>query len=115
MLTSIITTIASNVVIGWLWRRVLEVGGWLAGLLPIFMAMPPEHQAVIIAILTGQGGQLSVAAAFGFGVYIFSQVMSFRATVKDQTVIKGKKYPVLTEAEARARTGWDGPIEDRTR
>src|SRR5690554_5003262 len=113
MLTSIITTIASNVVIGWLWRRVLEVGGWLAGLLPIFMAMPPEHQAAAIAILTGQGGQLSVAAAFGFGVYVISQVMSFWATVKDQTVIRGKKYPVLTEAEARERTGWDGPIERR--
>lgn len=113
MLGSIFAGIASNVILGWLWRRVLEIGGWLAGLLPIFMAMPSEHQAVIVAILTGQGGQLSVAAAFGFGVYIISQVMSFRATVKDQTVIKGKKYPVLTEAEARERTGWDGPIERR--
>lgn len=115
MLTSIITTIASNVVIGWLWRRVLEVGGWLAAILPIFMAMPPEHQAVIIAILTGQGGALSVSAAIGFAVYLWSQIMSWRSTVKPQIVTPDNKRRELTEAEARAITGWDGPIEDRAR
>lgn len=113
MLTSIITTIASNVILGWLWRRILEVGGWLAAILPLFMAMPPEHQAVIIAILTGQGGALSVSAAIGFALYVWSQLMSFRETVKDQ-VVTGKKRRELTEDEARAITNYDGPIERRS-
>lgn len=116
MLGSIFAAISGNVIIGWIARRVLEIGGWLAAVIPLFMAMPPEHQAVIIAILSGQGGGLSVAAVIGFAVYLWSQIMSWRSTVRPQVVTSDKKrltVPTLTEAEVRAMTGYDGPIERR--
>lgn len=91
---------AGNVVLGWIWRRVLELAGWLGAVLSIVAAMPPEQQAIIIAILSGQGGGLSIAAMFGFALYLWSQVMSFRATVRPQVVADGHKVG-LTEDEAR--------------
>ncbi len=114
MLGSIFAGIAGNVVMGWVWRRVLEIGGWLGVAASIYAGLPPEYQGVVIAILTGQGGSLSIAAVFGFAVYIWSQIMSFRSTVKPQVVTPDKKRRELTEAEARAITGYSGPIEDRT-
>lgn len=118
MLTSIFAAVSGNVIIGWVSRRVLEVGGWLAAVIPLFMAMPPEHQAVIVAILSGQGGGLSVAALIGFAVYVWSQIMSWRSTVRPQVVTSDKKRitaPVLTEQQARDITGYSGPIETRNR
>lgn len=41
--------------------------------------------------------------------------MSYRATVRPQIVTPDKKRRVLTEAEVRAETGWDGPIETQGR
>lgn len=118
MFSNIFTAVSQNAATGWVARRVLEVGGWLGAVVPMIMALPPEHQAVIVAILTGQGGSLSIAAVIGFGVYIWSQIMSYRETVKPQVVTKDHKklsIPELTEAEARALTGYTGPIEDRSR
>lgn len=97
----IINRLRENAIAGWLGRRTLEVGGWLGAVLSIVAALPPEHQAVIVAVLTGQGGALSIAAVLGFAAYIWSQIMSFRATVKDHAVIDGKKVPVLTEGQAK--------------
>lgn len=118
MLTSIFAGIAGNVVLGWIWRRVLEIAGWLGVAASIYAGLPPEYQGVVFAILTGQGGTLTIGAGIGFAVYIWSQVMSYRATVKPQVVTSEKKkitVPVLTEEQARAITGYDGPIIDRSR
>lgn len=115
MLSGFISALSGNVVMGWVWRRVLEVGGGLGILFSIFSGLPPEYQGVIIAILTGQGGTLTIGAAIGFAVYVWSQIMSYRATVRPQIVTPDKKRRVLTEAEARAETGWDGPIETRSK
>lgn len=118
MLTSIFAAITGNVILGWLGRRVLEVGGWLAAVIPLFMAMPTEHQQVIMAILTGQGGALSISALIGFVIYLWSQIMSWRSTMRPHVTTSDKKkinVPVLTEAEARAATGYTGPIHTRNR
>lgn len=105
MFASIFAAITGNVILGWISRRVLEVGGWLAAVIPLFMAMPPENQAVIIAILSGQGGALSISAVIGFAIYLWSQIMSWRSTVRPQVVTSSKKritVPVLTDEEALA-------------
>ena len=116
MLSSILAGLAGNVVVGWIRRRLLEVAGLVGAILPFILAMPPEQQAIIIAVLTGQGGALSIAAVVGFGVYVFGQWRSWRATVNPHVVTSEKTkidVPVLTEAEARALTGYTGPIERR--
>lgn len=111
-------SLSENVIFGWVRRRLIEVGGILTAIIPFVLAMPPEQHAVLIAIISGQGGALSVAAALGFAVYVIGQVRSYIATVRPQVVTSDKKkleVPVLTEAEARAITGYDGPIVDRSR
>lgn len=111
-------SLSENVIVGWVRRRFVEVGGIATAIIPFILAMPPEQHAVLIAIITGQGGALSVAAAIGFAVYVIGQVRSYIATVRPQIVTSDKKkieVPVLTEAEARAITGWDGPIHTRNR
>lgn len=88
------TAIASNIIIGWLWRRVQEVGGLLTIVITVYSAMPVDKQAVVVAILTGQGGGLSIAAGFGFLVYAFSQVQSYRSTTKPQIVAGNQQVPI---------------------
>ena len=102
MLTGILTGLAGNVVMGWVWRRVLEIAGWLGVAASIYAGLPPEYQGVVLAILTGQGGSLTIGAGIGFAVYVGSQVMSYRATVKPQVVTPDKKRRELTDAEALA-------------
>lgn len=97
-----------NIILAWLWRRVQEVGGWAAVILPIYLAMPDAQKAVIGKILTGQGGSLSISAAIGLAVYLFSQWQSYRSTVKPQVVTADAQQIALTpagakEAEAIAR------------
>lgn len=45
MLTSILAGLAGNVVMGWVWRRVLEVAGWLGIAASIYAGLPPNIRA----------------------------------------------------------------------
>lgn len=120
MITSIFIAVAQNAVLGWLWRRLQELVAFIAGLAPFFMMLPPEHQALLMAILQGQGGGYSISAYIGFGLYLWTQFQSFRATVKPQVVTtEGKKVvlnkgtPEASRADAvaatapRTRTLWE--------
>lgn len=84
-----------NIILAWLWRRLQEVGGWAAVIVPIYLAMPEAQKAVIGKILTGQGGGLSISAAIGLAVYLFSQWQSYRSTVKPQVVTADAKQIAL--------------------
>lgn len=91
--------IMDGIVIQWTIRRLLEVGGWLSAIVSIVVALPPEHQATIVAVLTGQGGGLTISAAIGLGVYFWSQFLSFRSTVRPQLVteVDGRTVQITTE------------------
>lgn len=78
--------ILTSVALGWLGRRFQELGSLAAVVIPIYLAMPPEHQKAILAILTGQGGGLSISTAIGLVWYLWTQWQSYRATVKPQVV-----------------------------
>lgn len=81
-----LTAIATNVITGWLWRRVQELGSLATFLIPLYLAMPPNRQAEIQMILSGQGGGLSISAGLGLAWYLWTQFQSYRATVKPQVV-----------------------------
>jgi len=81
-----LTAIATNVITGWLWRRVQELGSLATFLIPLYLAMPPNRQAEIQMILSGQGGGLSISAGLGLAWYLWTQIQSFRATTKPQVV-----------------------------
>lgn len=117
-------SILSSALAGWLWRRVQEVGGLVTVLLGFYEIMPPQYQALVVAVLAGQGGGISIAIYGGFAVWLFSQFQSLRATIKPQVVTtdgtkialpkKGqegagttRKVEALAEAAPAPRTLWD--------
>jgi hypothetical protein len=75
-----------NVILGWLGRRAVEVGGLIGTVASIYFALPPERQDVVNRILSGEWQDITLGAIVPFGIYVFSQVLSFRATVKPQVV-----------------------------
>lgn len=103
MLTSIATAIAQNVILGWLWRRAQEIAAWAFALVPIYMAMPPAMQKDVQAIFTGQGGGLTISAAFGILWYLWTQWQSYRATVRPQIVTTEGQKTVLDKGSSTAR------------
>lgn len=124
MLTTITAAIAQNVIMGWLWRRAQELSGLAFALVPIYMAMPPSMQKDIQAIFTGQGGGLTLSAAFGIAWYLWTQWQSYRATTRPQVVTTDgtkialpkagqeginttRKVEALAEAAPQPKTLWD--------
>ena len=103
MLTSIAAAIAQNVILGWLWRRAQEIAAWAFALIPIYLAMPPAMQQDVQAIFTGQGGGLTVSAAFGIIWYLWTQWQSYRATVVPQEVTTDGKKAELPKGSTAAR------------
>lgn len=86
-----LTGILSHVLIGWAWRRVQELSGLALALVPLYLSLPIQYQDALKAVLTGQGGGLTISTAIGFGLYIYGQWRSLRSTSKNQIVIDGKK------------------------
>ena len=76
MITSIAVAIAQNVVLGWLWRRAQEIASLAGIFVPVYLAMPPHMQHDVQAIFTGQGGGLTISAAFGILWYLWTQRQS---------------------------------------
>ncbi|HEV7345454.1 MAG TPA: hypothetical protein VGN60_07460 [Devosia sp.] len=80
--------ILQNVAVQWLIRRVPEFTGLIVALVTFYNSMPAEYQAIIISIVTGQGGGLTIGALIGFALWAWAQWNSYRATVRPQTVVK---------------------------
>jgi hypothetical protein len=77
-----------SVAVQWLLRRIPEVFGLVSGLAAFVSAAPPEVQAVAMAVLTGQGGGLSIMAYIGVISWVYAQITSYRATVRPQAVVE---------------------------
>jgi hypothetical protein len=92
MLTSIATTIAQNVILGWVFRRAQELVYHAAWIIPIFLALPAAHQEMILGIFQGKGGGYTVSAYIGLIGFLWTQVQSYRATTKPHLVtVDGSK------------------------
>jgi hypothetical protein len=88
--------ILENVAVQWLIRRVPEWGGLIVTLVTFYASIPPHYQAIIVAIVTGQGGGLTVGALIGFAMWAYAQFISFRQTTKPKTVdtVAGKPVEI---------------------
>lgn len=106
-----------NVIFGWVVRRVPELAGILTMVFSLYGSLPPQHQETVWSVLQGEGGGLTISTVIGLAIYVGSQVMSFRATVRPQVVteqgekIKTKQIPVTkkTEIERAARASPETP------
>lgn len=106
----------TGVVGGWIGRRALELGGLLGALigggLAIYNGMGTAQQESVVALLTGNWQDATLGAVIPLAIYLFSQVLSFRATVKPQIVtedgnkVSTRDLPTSTKTlvEAQAET-----------
>ena len=119
-----LTAIATNVITGWLWRRVQELGALSSIFIPIYLAMPASMKDDVQAIFTGQGGGLTISAAIGLLWYLWTQFQSYQATTKPQVVTTDgtkialpkagqegvtttRRVEALAEAAPQPKTLWD--------
>lgn len=83
-------SILSSVAIGWFSRRVLDWGGWLGtfllSLIGIYNSLPPGAQEAIQAVLSGRWQDITLGAIIPLAALVWSQIASFRSTVKPQVV-----------------------------
>lgn len=100
--------ILNNVAVQWGFRRVLDWGGWIgtiAGGLALFYAsLTPNQQAMVSELLQGNWQDITLGSLLPFLVLIYSQVISFRATVKPQAIVEENgKLVTNTLAPAKER------------
>jgi hypothetical protein len=82
--------ILSSVAIGWLGRRILDWGGWLGTFLltiiGLYNGLPPAAQQAIQAVVSGHWQDITLGSLIPLAALIWSQIASFRSTVKPQIV-----------------------------
>lgn len=82
----------NGVAVQWAFRRVLDYGGWIgtfAGGLALFYAgLTPSQQSLISGLLAGNWQDITLGSLVPFLVLVYSQVISYRATVKPQAVVE---------------------------
>lgn len=92
------TAFLSSAALGWFLRRILDWGGWLGavllGIVNFYNALPPELQGVIVKVLQGNWHQITLGAVPGLVALVWSQIQSYRATVRPQVVIDGQQLPI---------------------
>ena len=93
-----------NVLVGFLLRWATELGGIFTILASAYFFATPEQQQAVQAILTGQGGQLSLNTYIGLFMYASGRFAAWRATVVPQVVTKdGEKIMPKPESVAMER------------
>lgn len=105
-------TFLSSVVIQWLFRRFLEVGGIVGTLLTAWGALPPELQDTVLAFLTAKWETVTLGSLIPVIVTVWGYVWSFISTKRNQVVIDGQQVPLKeiqqtpqkTAVEEMART-----------
>jgi len=99
----------TSVAVQWFLRRILDWGGWLGGFLLFvintYNALPPPVQAAVVTIIEGRWQEITLGSLIPLGALVWSQIVSFRATVKPQIVTEDGQQATLKELpQAKATT-----------
>ncbi len=89
----------NNVVVGWLLRRALEVGGLIGTVVTLYMQLDPASQAVIQRILTGEWKTLPIGSIITLGIALWGYTASFRQTVRPKVVTKTEDGQTIEVAQ----------------
>jgi len=85
-------SVFNSVAVQWAVRRVLDYGGWIGtlggGLLLFYTNLTPGQQSMIEGLLAGNWQDITLGSLVPFSVLVYSQIISFRATVKPQAVVE---------------------------
>lgn len=93
-----------NVLSGFLLRWLTELGGIFTIAASAYFFASPAQQEAVQAILTGQGGQLSLNTYIGLAIYAFGRWNAYRATTQAQVVTSdGKKITPMPGSVAQER------------
>jgi hypothetical protein len=100
-------TFFSSVALQWFLRRILDWGGWIGGFLLFvintYNALPPALQVAVTTIIEGRWQEITLGSIIPLGALVWSQIASFRATVKPQVVIDGQQLE-MKNVPTRERT-----------
>ena len=99
----------ASVAVQWFLRRILDWGGWLGafllGVINFYNALPPALQAAVVTVVEGRWQEITLGSLIPLGALIWSQIASFRATVKPQIVTEDGQQATLKELpQAKATT-----------
>ena len=82
----------NNVAVQWALRRVLDYGGWIGtlagGLVLFYSQLTPSQQGLVSGLLQGNWQDITLGSLFPFLVLVYSQIISYRATVKPQAIVE---------------------------
>ncbi|HYG58929.1 MAG TPA: hypothetical protein VD902_12795 [Symbiobacteriaceae bacterium] len=102
----------TSVFLGWLGRRIPEVGGIAIGglfaLIQFYNAMPPAVQEIVQRAATGHWHEITLGSLPGLAIWAWGQWKSYKATVTPQVVtqagekIELNKLPPGTQATVTA-------------
>jgi len=97
----------SSVALQWFLRRILDWGGWIGGFLMVvintYNALPPAAQVAVATIIEGRWQEITLGSIIPLGALVWSQIASFRATVKPQVVMGGQQLE-MDKVPSRERT-----------
>lgn len=99
-----LTAIFQSVVLKWIFRRILELGGLGGVILAAYGSLPPAQQMIIPRILQGDWGEITLNALFPLLIAIGGYVWSFISTVKPHATSGGVQVPTsqMTPAKKEA-------------
>lgn len=105
-----------NVIIGWMARRGLELGGIAAAIFTWYMAQPPGAQDAINRIFTGGWREVPIGIYLGVGTALWGYIWSYRSTVRPQVVTAEKQQiPLKPDSNAQAKVEVIAKSADRPR
>lgn len=97
----------ASVAVQWFLRRILDWGGWLGGFLLFvintYNSLPPPLQAAVVTVIEGHWQDITLGSLIPLGALVWSQIQSFRATVRPQIVTRdGQQVPLEAVAQKNA-------------
>jgi hypothetical protein len=90
-----------SIAVKWFLRRILDWGGWLGGFLLFIINtynnLPPPLQVAVVTVIEGNWQEITLGSLIPLGALVWSQIVSFRATVKPQIVTSDGQQTSLKE------------------
>lgn len=105
-----------NVIIAWITRRVLEIGGLLGALLTAWNNLPSETQNAILMVLGRNWETITLGALAPIGLALWGYVWSALSTFKPQVVTADKRQiPIDGKSQSASRIEAEAVVAPKPR